>query len=80
MTNDPHYVFKADARDRLRAAEELLDDGTTRLLARLGVGAGWRCLEVGAGGGSIARWLANAVGPDGKVIATDVEVDRKSVV
>ena len=37
------------------------------------MGAGWRCLEVGAGGGSIARWLAQRVGPRGHVLATDVD-------
>ena len=31
-------------------------------------------LEVGAGGGSLARWLADAVGPDGSVLATDVDL------
>ena len=70
MTN---YLFEADARARLRAAEELLDDGTTRILERLGVGPGWTCLEVGAGGGSIARWLADQVGETGRVLATDLE-------
>jgi SAM-dependent methyltransferase len=74
MSSDQHYVFNADPRARLQAAEELLDEGTTRLLTQLGVGPGWQCLEVGAGGGSIARWLASVVGPGGKVIATDVDV------
>jgi hypothetical protein len=31
----------------------LYDPGTIRHLEQLGVGLGWRCLEVGAGGGSI---------------------------
>jgi SAM-dependent methyltransferase len=31
-------------------------------------------LEAGAGGGSIAQWLAGMVGPDGEVVATDVDV------
>ena len=38
-----------------------------------GVGPGWRCLEVGAGAGSIAGWLADRVGPSGQVIATDLD-------
>jgi len=37
------------------------------------VAAGWRCLEVGAGGGSIAEWLCDRVGPDGRVVATDLD-------
>ncbi|HEV7665791.1 MAG TPA: methyltransferase domain-containing protein [Chloroflexota bacterium] len=70
----PGYVFQADDRSRLAAAEELLDDGTQRVLTRIGVASGWRCLEVGAGGGSIARWLAGIVGSSGQVVATDVDV------
>src|SRR4051794_39838469 len=34
---------------------------------------GWRCLEVGAGRGSMAVWLAERVGPTGHVVATDVD-------
>ena len=66
------YLFVDDARARLAAAEDLLDDGTARVLERFGVKEGWRCLEVGAGGGSIARWLAER-GAD--VAATDITID-----
>ena len=34
---------------------------------------GWHCLEVGAGGGSIAEWLCKRVGPTGHVVATDLQ-------
>jgi methyltransferase family protein len=34
---------------------------------------GWRCLEVGAGGGSIAAWLCDRVAPEGDVVATDMD-------
>lgn len=73
MTTPSHYVFNADPRSRIQAAEDLLDEGSIRLLSSLGVREGLRCLEVGAGGGSIARWLAGAVGPTGHVVATDVD-------
>jgi ubiquinone/menaquinone biosynthesis C-methylase UbiE len=36
------------------------------------VAEGWACWELGAGGGSIARWLAEQVGPTGSVLATDI--------
>jgi 2-polyprenyl-3-methyl-5-hydroxy-6-metoxy-1,4-benzoquinol methylase len=68
------YSFASDERARLEAVEDLLDDGTERVLERLGIAAGWHCLEVGAGGGSIARWLADRVGPGGKVVATDLNI------
>jgi SAM-dependent methyltransferase len=59
-------------RKRLAAMEELWDEGTRAQIESLGVTAGWRCLEVGAGGGTIAAWLAEQVGPGGEVLATDV--------
>src|SRR6185437_12411661 len=34
---------------------------------------GWRCLEIGAGRGSMAVWLAQRVGTNGRVVATDVD-------
>ena len=50
--------------------ESLWDPGSEALLVELGVGAGWRCLEVGAGGGSMARWMA---GRGAHVTAVDID-------
>jgi SAM-dependent methyltransferase len=60
------------ARQRLEGLEAMSDRGTIRHLEELGVGAGWNCLEAGAGGGSITRWLADRVAPDGRVLAVDI--------
>jgi SAM-dependent methyltransferase len=60
-------------QERLRKLEEWLDPGTTRYLDAIGVGPGWRVLEVAAGAGSIARTLADRVGPTGSVLATDLD-------
>jgi SAM-dependent methyltransferase len=60
---------------RLRGLEAALDPGTREHLSRLGVGPGSRCLEIGAGAGGIACWLAELVAPDGIVVATDLETD-----
>jgi SAM-dependent methyltransferase len=62
-------------RVRLAGLETALDTGTREYLTRLGVGPGTRCLEVGAGGGSVALWLAERVAPGGVVVATDLETD-----
>ena len=62
-----------DARQRLALLEAQLDPATRRHLLAAGVGAGWHCLEVGAGGGSIAHWLCQVVGPSGRVVATDID-------
>jgi 2-polyprenyl-3-methyl-5-hydroxy-6-metoxy-1,4-benzoquinol methylase len=58
---------------RLQLFELCRDPGTIRRLDRLGVSPGWRCFEVGARRGSIARWLAERVGPTGSVLATDLD-------
>ncbi len=40
-------------------------------LDRLGLGAGWRCVDVGAGGGDVSVALAEMVGREGRVYAVD---------
>jgi SAM-dependent methyltransferase len=70
------YVFDQawhQEHARLRALEDLFDPASIHHLASLGVSQGWRCLEVGGGAGSIARWLARQVGSGGRVLATDVD-------
>jgi SAM-dependent methyltransferase len=71
------YVFGDAARDpeleRLQALERAFDTETQRWLLGCGVRAGWRCFEVGAGAGSIARWLREAVAADGRVVAIDLD-------
>ena len=58
---------------RLRALEGVWDENTCSILGeRVMVQRGWRCLELGAGAGSIARWLADRVGPSGSVVAADL--------
>ena len=40
-------------------------------LSRLGLGSGWRCLDVGAGGGDVSVALAEMVGRHGRIYAVD---------
>jgi SAM-dependent methyltransferase len=71
------YAFDnndVDAGDRHRHLAGVLDGFTRARLSQLGDLTGWRCLELGAGGGSIASWLAERVGPTGHVTATDVNI------
>jgi SAM-dependent methyltransferase len=70
------YVFTNSwekERERLEGLEAIWDPGTIRQLDALGLEHGWQCLEVGGGGGSIADWLCERVGPTGSVLATDVD-------
>lgn len=57
---------------RLQAIERVFDPASRRRIQATGIAANWRCLEVGAGAGSIARWMAEIVGDDGKVVAVDL--------
>jgi SAM-dependent methyltransferase len=72
----PDYIYDASSEDeltRLQALERLNDPATIAHLEASGVGPGWRCLEVGGGAGSIARWLSERVGPEGSVVVTDLD-------
>ncbi len=59
--------------ERLRAIEALFDPASRRLLTATGVADQWHCIEIGAGGGSIASWLGETVGPNGRVTAVDLD-------
>jgi ubiquinone/menaquinone biosynthesis C-methylase UbiE len=70
------YVFDnaaPQASQRFASLETIYDPWTIRHLEAIGIGPGWRCWEVGAGGGSIARWLAARCGPTGHVLVTDID-------
>lgn len=70
-----YYFDQAWTREkhRLDALGTMNDPGTLAHLTQLGVGPGWRCLEVGAGSGTVARWMAAQVGSRGAVVATDID-------
>ncbi|MFN0314029.1 MAG: class I SAM-dependent methyltransferase, partial [Burkholderiales bacterium] len=59
---------------RFAALGELYDGTTIAHLERIGVQAGWRCWEAGAGPGSIAQWLCKRAGATGGVLATDIDI------
>jgi len=62
------------AATRFGGLQGLWDEHTVQQLVAIGVNEGWSCWEVGAGGGSIARWLAERVGSTGSVLATDLDL------
>jgi SAM-dependent methyltransferase len=59
---------------RLAGLERQLDLVSQAVLLQLGLSAGWRCWEVGAGRGSMAVWLARQVTAGGSVLASDVDI------
>ncbi|MEC4890800.1 MAG: class I SAM-dependent methyltransferase [Nitrospira sp.] len=74
--SQPEYVFTSagDQREieRLQAIERECDPASRRRLGTAGLTTGWRCLEVGPGAGSVMRWMADKVGPSGRVCAVDL--------
>src|SRR4051812_6487199 len=76
MTSNAGYVLDQAwyaERDRLESLTSLYDARTLELCERLGVSAGWDCLDAGAGTGSLALALHERVAPDGTVTALDAD-------
>jgi SAM-dependent methyltransferase len=70
------YVFEnrnGPAEKPYRELSALYDAQTIRYIEQRGIEEGWHCLEVGGGAGSIASWLCTRVGPNGRVLANDIE-------
>src|SRR5712691_411168 len=64
--------------ERLAALERQLDPVSQAAIGQLGLAAGWRCWEAGAGRGSMAAWLADQVTGSGSVLATDIDISGLS--
>lgn len=63
-----------ETHGRFSGLEACYDQSTFHHLSTLGVADGWRCWEIGAGSGSVARWMAGQVGNSGLVLATDLNL------
>lgn len=76
--HDERYGVSDDEADiervRLAMLSEARDPVTFALLDRVGVTEGMHVLEVGAGSGSVSAWLAERVGPAGRVMSTDIDL------
>lgn len=74
--NEPAYVFHRTEDQpevaRLNLIEAECDPATRRRLSATGLTAGWSCLEVGPGAGSVLNWMADRVGSSGLVCGVDV--------
>ena len=76
MREQRYFASEAEAgaeRERLALLEAARDPKTFELIGRFGVREGDQCLELGAGGGSVVRWLAERVGPKGRIVAVDLD-------
>lgn len=77
MTEELRYALASVEHSaelsRLEKLQAINDPATLDRLDLIGIAPGWRCLEVGAGAGSIARELARRVGDAGHVVAADID-------
>jgi SAM-dependent methyltransferase len=60
-------------KDRLDVLARVCAPGTARLLDHVGVKVGADCVDVGCGGGHVARELATRAGTDGSAVGTDLD-------
>lgn len=72
MADEGYLLDNAQPRagERFAALAELFDGWTKQHLTP---SPGTRVWEVGAGGPALVSWLATQVGPDGRVLATDID-------
>ncbi|MGH8879856.1 MAG: class I SAM-dependent methyltransferase, partial [Stackebrandtia sp.] len=61
-------------QQQMDCIQAIMDTPTTTFLEPV-VKPGSRCLEIGAGGGSVAGWMAQQAGPTGAVVAVDLDPD-----
>jgi len=62
-----------EGRRRLDLLARTMAPNTEALLARAGLRAGMRCIDLGCGGGHVSRYLAGRVGAGGFVVGVDVD-------
>lgn len=58
--------------ERIHLLQDWIDPETRAVISQLGVDSRWRCLEIGAGAGSVASWLAEQCDL-GSVTAVDID-------
>lgn len=57
--------------ERLSSLASAFDPASQAVLRNLGVGPGWSCLDVGAGGGTVTTWLAETTKDARQITALD---------
>jgi len=78
VTTETGYAFAGTPSigDQLAALTAATDPFTKASLTEIGIEPGWQILDVGAGSGTIATWMADQVGEKGLVTATDLDPSR----
>ena len=75
MKTTDTYVLRRGAEEvaRLRMQAAAWQADSAALLDRIGVGPGWRCLDLACGVGGITDLLSRRVGPTGRVVGLDCD-------
>jgi SAM-dependent methyltransferase len=75
MTETGHYPIerRAGEIERLHIQAAALAPDCAIMLERIGVGPGWRCLDLGCGPGGITGLLSARVGATGQVVGLDAD-------
>jgi ubiquinone/menaquinone biosynthesis C-methylase UbiE len=60
-------------QDRLLVLARVADSRSHRALTDIGIAPGWHCCDVGSGAGTVVAWMADQVGPTGRVVSLDVD-------
>jgi SAM-dependent methyltransferase len=70
-----HYAIHGGeaGKERLDLLARVLLPTTVQLLNRAGLTRGMKCLDLGCGGGHVAILMAGIVGPEGRVIGSDID-------
>lgn len=72
--SEPYVLGRSDAEyERLRAQARVWEAESGRLLDRIGLAPGARCLDAGCGPGETMRLMAQRVGPSGQVHGMDID-------
>ena len=66
---------RAGEVERLRVQSEAVAPHTEAMLERIGVGPGWRCLDLACGPGGITDALSPRVGASGSVLGLDFDAE-----
>ncbi len=72
--SEEHYLLdnqQTQAGQRFEALAQIFNASTFRHMQSLGLSAGWRVWEVGAGGRSVPEWIVEQT--HGHVLATDID-------
>lgn len=76
MPSTGHYPIerREGEIERLRMQAAAIEFDASVMLDRIGVGAGWRCLDLGCGPGGIIELLSLRAGPTGRVVSLDADL------